>query len=58
MSRDIQVAQQNRELNMSLGRTTSQVAGAGFSVFGAGYGVRDWKSRQRRRRYSRDLSGY
>lgn len=35
MSTAIQVAQQNRELSMSLGRTTSQVAGAGFAASGS-----------------------
>ncbi len=35
MSTDIQQAQQQRELYLSLGRTTSEVAGAGFSSSGS-----------------------
>ena len=35
MSTDIQAAQKQRELNTSLGRTASQVAGAGFSASGS-----------------------
>jgi hypothetical protein len=35
MSTDIQEAQKQRELNLSLGRTTAQVAGAGFAASGS-----------------------
>lgn len=35
MSTAIEAAQKQRELNMSLGRTASQVAGAGFSASGS-----------------------